>query len=105
VGLKLPIARTLALAPGAKRGEVVGPRRVGVTVQTQNDGARVDGSLAYYVALRAERVPVEMQLDPTGGHGYGLRPSPDTMSTWPARAAGWMRSLGALPSEVRDLRK
>jgi hypothetical protein len=37
-----------------------------------------------------------MHLYPDGGHGYGLRPSPHTVSTWPGRAEQWLRALGVL---------
>ena len=63
-------------------------------VQTQDDPVRVENSLAYYAALKAANVPVEMHLYPTGGHGYGLRRLPHTVGTWPARAVEWMQSLG-----------
>ncbi len=67
-------------------------------VQTEDDPVRVENSLTYYAALKAAKVPVEMHLYPAGGHGYGLRPSPLTVTTWPARAMDWMRSLGVLGS-------
>ncbi|MCW5979876.1 MAG: alpha/beta hydrolase [Bryobacteraceae bacterium] len=63
-------------------------------VQTQDDNVRVENSLAYYAALKAAKVPIEMHLYPSGGHGYGLRPSPHSVSAWPARVEDWMRSLG-----------
>jgi acetyl esterase/lipase len=65
-------------------------------VQTEDDPVRVENSLAYYTALKAAKVPVEMHLYPTGGHGYGLRPSKDAVATWPARAEQWLRLLGIL---------
>lgn len=65
-------------------------------VQTEDDPVRVENSLAYYAALKDAKVPVEMHLYPTGGHGYGLRPSADAVRTWPLRAAEWMRALGVL---------
>jgi acetyl esterase/lipase len=69
-------------------------------VQTEDDSVRVENSLAYYAALKAANVAVEMHLYPTGGHGYGLRPSSDAVSTWPARAQDWLRTLGVLrPAE------
>jgi acetyl esterase/lipase len=66
-------------------------------VQTEDD-PYVENSLAYYAALKAAKVPAEMHLYPSGGHGYGLRTSPLAVVTWPARAADWMRSLGVLGS-------
>jgi acetyl esterase/lipase len=65
-------------------------------VQTEDDPVRVENSLAYYVALKAAKVPVEMHLYAAGGHGYGLRASPLAVTTWPARATDWLRSLGVL---------
>lgn len=64
--------------------------------QAEDDGVRVENSLAYYAALKAAKVPVEMHLYPSGGHGYGLRPSKHLVVTWPARVEDWMRSLGVL---------
>lgn len=64
--------------------------------QTEDDNARVESSLAYYIALKNAKVPTEMHLYPTGGHGYGLRPSEHEVSHWPKRAEEWMRGLGML---------
>jgi acetyl esterase/lipase len=64
--------------------------------QTQDDGIRVECSLFYYLALKQAKVPVEMHLYPTGGHGYGLRRSKNAVTTWPQRAEEWMRGLGVL---------
>ena len=65
-------------------------------VQTEDDSVRVECSLFYYLALKNAKVPAEMHLYPNGGHGYGLRPSPNAVSTWPQRAEEWFRSLGVL---------
>ena len=65
-------------------------------VQTEDDPVKVENSLAYYAAAKEAKVPVEMHLYPAGGHGYGLRSSPLTVTTWPARAVDWLRSLGVL---------
>jgi acetyl esterase/lipase len=65
-------------------------------VQTEDDPVRVENSLAYYAALKAAKVPAEMHLYASGGHGYGLRQSKHGVTSWPARAAEWMRSIGVL---------
>jgi acetyl esterase/lipase len=62
----------------------------------QDDPVRVENVLAYSVALQKAKVPMELHVYPTGGHGYGLRPARDFVTTWPARAADWMRSRGLL---------
>lgn len=65
-------------------------------LQTEDDGVRVESSLVYYLALKRATVPAEMHLYPRGGHGYGLRPSKDPVSTWPLRAEDWLKSSGFL---------
>ncbi|MGO9201938.1 MAG: alpha/beta hydrolase [Limisphaerales bacterium] len=65
-------------------------------VQAEDDGIGVENSLIYYLALKKAKVPAEMHLYAAGGHGYGLRPSAKTVTTWPQRAQEWMRSLGLL---------
>jgi acetyl esterase/lipase len=63
-------------------------------VQTQDDSIPVEGALAYYAALKALKVPVEMHLYGKGGHGYGMRPSENAVSDWPKLAERWFRSIG-----------
>jgi len=65
-------------------------------IQAGNDGGGVENSLVYYLALKRAGVPSEMHVYPTGGHGYGLRPSDKLVSTWPKRAEEWMRGMGLL---------
>ena len=65
-------------------------------VQTEDDSVRPESSLFYYLALKNAKVPAELHLYPTGGHGYGLRPSTHDVSSWPKRAEDWMRALGIL---------
>ncbi len=63
---------------------------------TEDDVIRVEGALFYYLALKQAKIPAEMHLYPTGGHGYGLRPSKHLVSTWPARAGEWLQTAGLL---------
>lgn len=65
-------------------------------VQTEDDFANVENSIAYYIALQAHDIPTEMHLYPTGGHGYGLREKGHRVSTWPDRAAEWLQDMGFL---------
>jgi len=64
--------------------------------QAEDDGVRVENSVVYYLALKEAKVPAEMHLYASGGHGYGLRASDKLVTTWPKRAEEWMRSLGLL---------
>ncbi len=65
-------------------------------VQTEDDAVRPENALFYYAALTKAKVPSELHLYPHGGHGYGLRPSEQTVSHWPQRAEEWMRAAGLL---------
>jgi acetyl esterase/lipase len=62
----------------------------------EDDPVRVETGLFYAAALRKSKVPFELHVYPVGGHGYGLRPSQSLVTTWPLRAAEWMRSQGWL---------
>ncbi|MGO8930348.1 MAG: alpha/beta hydrolase [Limisphaerales bacterium] len=62
----------------------------------EDDPVRVETGLFYAAALRKSKVPFELHVYPVGGHGYGLRPTQDLVTTWPRRAAEWMRSQGWL---------
>jgi len=64
--------------------------------QTEDDGVRVETSLFYYLALKNAKVAAELHIYPTGGHGYGLRPGRDFVTTWPQRADDWLKGLGML---------
>ncbi|QHT65545.1 alpha/beta hydrolase [Rhodocytophaga rosea] len=65
-------------------------------IQTQDDGIPVENSVYYYLALKNAGVPVEMHLYPKGGHGYGLRKTDITVTSWPQRAEEWLRAQGLL---------
>ncbi len=59
---------------------------------TEDDPIRVETALFYAAALRQANVPFELHIYPTGGHGYGLRPSTHLVTSWPQRATEWLRS-------------
>lgn len=66
-------------------------------LQAQDDDVDgVEQSLAYYVALQKANVPTEMHLYAKGGHAFGLRPSPQPISHWPALAEQWLHTIGVL---------
>jgi len=51
---------------------------------------RVENALGYALALKQSKVPLELHVFPTGGHGYGLRRTKETITTWPDLAAEWI---------------
>ncbi len=85
--------KTNVVSPEVKPSSDVPPTFI---TMTEDDGVGVEGPLMYYLALKQAKVPAEMHLYPVGGHGYGLRPSENLVSTWPARAADWMKASGLL---------
>ena len=60
-------------------------------VQAEDDPVHVENSLVYFKALKDAKVPAEMHIFPTGGHGYGLRPTDQKVTTWPQLAAQWLK--------------
>jgi acetyl esterase/lipase len=82
-----------AIAPELKISATTPPTFL---AQAQDDSVRVESSIFYYLALKNAKVPAELHLYPTGGHGYGLRASSHNVTTWPARAADWLRALALL---------
>ena len=65
-------------------------------VMAADDPVRVENVLGYALALKQSKLPFELHVYPTGGHGYGLRRTQQTVTTWPDRAADWMKSHGWL---------
>ena len=62
----------------------------------EDDPIRVETALFYAAGLKKANVPFELHIYPTGGHGYGLRPGKDLVTTWPQRATDWLRSRGLI---------
>ena len=65
-------------------------------VMAEDDPVRVENVLYYALALKTAKVPFELHVYPTGGHGYGLRPTAQAITTWPKRAGEWLGKLGLL---------
>jgi len=65
-------------------------------VMTEDDPVHVESAMAYSLALKNAKAPVELHIFSDGGHGYGLRPSPHAVSHWPELAAAWMKQRGLL---------
>lgn len=68
-------------------------------VQTEDDPIHVENALTYYGALTQAKVPAEMHLYASGGHGYGLRPTSLPVTHWPELATQWFRTVGVLPAK------
>jgi acetyl esterase/lipase len=65
-------------------------------VMAADDPVRVENVLGYALVLKQLKVPVELHVYPTGGHGYGLRRTKEPVTTWPDLVAKWMKVRGWL---------
>jgi acetyl esterase/lipase len=52
-----------------------------------------NSALVMAQAMRNAKIPVELHLLPSGGHGYGLRPGNYAAETWPGLAEKWLRNV------------
>lgn len=63
-------------------------------VHTHDDSASSLSSALFYAALRKHKVPAELHIFASGGHGYGLRNIPGSrISSWPDLAGHWLQTL------------
>jgi acetyl esterase/lipase len=51
-------------------------------------------SIVYFEAMTRNKVPVEMHVFQSGGHGYGLSEGKGTQSAWPELCIKWLNSHG-----------
>ena len=69
-------------------------------VQTEDDFARVENSLFYFLALKNAKVPAEMHLYAEGGHGYGMRgKSVPVAGLWPRMMLEWLGRNKVVPGK------
>ncbi|MGZ8939326.1 MAG: alpha/beta hydrolase [Limisphaerales bacterium] len=61
---------------------------------TADDAVKVENALVYATELQKEKIPFELHIYPTGGHGYGLRKTDDPVTTWPDRLQDWLKARG-----------
>jgi len=57
-----------------------------------DDPVPVENSVLLYQALKKAGVRADLHVYAGGGHGFGLRPSEDSCSTWPKSCELWLRS-------------
>ena len=67
------------------------------TFIVQAEDATIDPvvqSLVYYTALVKSGVPAELHIYAKGGHAFGLRPTADPVTHWPALVDTWLATIG-----------
>lgn len=65
-------------------------------VHAFDDGVTVHNSLALTAALKDAKVPTELHVFASGGHGYGLRETDAPVTKWPKLAEAWLHQSGFL---------
>lgn len=68
-------------------------------VMAADDPVKAGNVLHYALALQQLKVPVELHLYPSGGHGYGLRRTDNPVTWWPDHATQWLRHQGWLKQD------
>lgn len=63
---------------------------------TSDDKLRGYNSAQFYLELKKMGISAELHVFHTGGHGYGIRPSENPVSSWHMRCAEWMGAMGLL---------
>ncbi|MDF1861108.1 MAG: alpha/beta hydrolase [Verrucomicrobiales bacterium] len=83
---------TETLIPGIQFHEKSRPAFI---VHTHDDRSSSLGSVLIYADLKRNKVPAELHIYENGGHGYGVRPVPDSnIDSWRARAGDWLKLRG-----------
>jgi len=61
-------------------------------VSTTDDWVQPENSIAYFLACKKNKVPVEMHIYEKGGHGYALtKKGRGPVETWAARLEDWLK--------------
>ena len=63
---------------------------------SNDDAVPVMNSIVYYEALLRNKIPVEMHLYKSGGHGFGMK-NPTTNELWMDACKSWMQSMRLIP--------
>lgn len=74
------------------------------TFVLQAEDDEVDGvnqALVYFAALKKAGVPAEMHLYAHGGHAFGLRPTAEPITRWPALAEAWLVTIGVIRAQAQ----
>jgi acetyl esterase/lipase len=67
-------------------------------VQAEDDPVdNVNNSIIYFINLKKSNVPTEMHIFAHGKHGFGVRPTKNPITHWPALAETWLKTIGMTP--------
>lgn len=89
----------MGLVYGFERGEIAYPENTppAFLLCSFDDNGPANTLPNVFLKLKAARVPVEMHIYNSGGHGYGVRQDrPIPVATWPARFKDWLSDIKML---------
>jgi acetyl esterase/lipase len=58
-----------------------------------DDPVNCENCTVLFTALKRAKVPAELHIFPTGGHGYGLRPTAEPVTGWTKLAESWLERV------------
>ena len=61
-----------------------------------NDRVKPESSIELFYALRKHKIPAELHIFDSGGHGFGLRKTDSPATHWPELCGRWMKRNGWL---------
>lgn len=64
-----------------------------------DDKIWAESSIQLHLALRQQKVPTELHVFATGGHGFGMRPIPHPIASWPKLCEQWLRAQRLIPDQ------
>ena len=56
----------------------------------QDDGVSVNNAILLFSELKKNKIPAELHVYSSGGHGYGMRNTGHPVNNWPDRCADWL---------------
>lgn len=66
-------------------------------VSTTDDWVVPENAIAYYLACKKNKVPVEIHIYEKGGHGYALKKrNLGAVESWPDQMEAWLKNRGIL---------
>ncbi|UUO07133.1 alpha/beta hydrolase [Blastopirellula sp. J2-11] len=67
-----------------------------IMIHAEDDPIPCNNSIAFFLGLKRLKTSAELHIYPTGGHGYGLRPTEHEVTHWPKVVTSFMQKQGML---------
>lgn len=68
-------------------------------VVAHGDKKYVEGSALFYLAMQRAGRECELHIYGKGGHGFGMKKTPQRVGEWTTQAGDWMKEMGFLKAE------